>query len=440
MSAAPGLHGRFLRLSGPNILANLLVPLASTIDVALLGRLATVEDLAGVALSIVLFDVFLWGFGFLRMATTGLTAQARGRGDADEERTLALRAVGLGLLAGVVILALRIPLREVGFLALQGSEATEVAARAYFDARILGAPFVLANYAWLGWLLGREQSGRTLLVSAVGHGANIGFNVWFIAGLGLGAQGAGYGTALSQVLMFVTAFALAAPGLAWSAVRPLLPRLRDTAALRSFFSLGRDITIRTLLLVGTFAVFTNVAATMGAVALAATAVLRQVVLLTAWFVDGFAFAVESLVGVFSGARDPASLRAVLWLAVAWGTAISAVIAVACVLLPGPLLGALVDHADVMTALEGMVGWLVPVLVLSAPAYALDGFFLGMTAGGTLRRAMVWSCLLGFAPWAAVAAWTQNVHWLWAALALFMLARTVTLGRHVPATLRALPAS
>lgn len=437
MTAVPGLHGRFLRLSGPNILANLLVPLASTIDVALLGRLATVDDLAGVALSIVLFDVFLWGFGFLRMATTGLTAQARGRGDVDEERTLALRGVALGLLAGTLVLAVHVPLRELGFLALQGPPETETAARAYFDARILGAPFVLANYAWLGWLLGREQSGRTLLVSAVGHGANIGFNVWFIAGMGLGAQGAGYGTALSQVLMFFVALSLAAPSLPWSAVRALVPRLRDTRALRGFFSLGADITVRTLLLVGTFAVFTNVAATMGAVALAATAILRQVVMIAAWFVDGFAFAVESLVGVFAGARDPVALRAVLRLATLWGVGVSVVAAAACVAFPEALLGALVDDPEVMASLRATVGWLVPVLVLSAPAYVLDGFFLGMTSGAILRRAMVWSCAIGFAPWAAIAAVTDSLHALWAALALFMLARTVTLGWRVGPALRTL---
>lgn len=435
MTSTSGLHARFLRLSVPNIVSNLLVPLASTIDIALLGRLAAVEDLAGVALATVLFDVFLWSFGFLRMATTGLTAQARGRGDVDEERTLALRALSLGLLAGLAILLLRWPLREIGFLALQGSAELEVAARAYFDARILGAPFVLANYAWLGWLLGREQSGRTLVVSIVGHGANIGFNVWFIAGLGMGAQGAGYGTALSQIVMFVTATALAAPALPWSAIRALAPRLRDARALRDFFALGRDITIRTLLLVGTFAVFTNVAATMGAVTLAATAVLRQVVMLAAWFVDGFAFAVESLVGVFAGAGDGSSLRTVVRLAMLWGTAISAVVALACVAFPEALLGLLVDHDDVLVALRDLVLWLVPVLVLSAPAYVLDGLFLGLTAGTELRRAMVVSSAIGFAPWVTIAALTKDAHWLWASLVLFMLARTITLGRRADAAIR-----
>ncbi len=437
MTGDRGLQGRFLRLAVPNIVSNLMVPLASAIDVALLGHLADVRDLAGVALATVLFDVFLWGFGFLRMATTGLTAQARGRGDPDDERTIALRAVALALTAGTAILLLQWPLREAGFLVLQGSAELEVAARAYFDARIWGAPFVLVNYAWLGWLLGREQSGLALVMSMVGHGMNIVLDVVFIAGLGWGAAGAGAATALSQVAMTAVALRLVAPALPWSGVRRVLPRLRDRRALRAFFSLGRDITIRTLLLVGVFAVFTNVAAAMGTVTLAATAVLRQVVMLAAWFVDGFAFAVESLVGVFAGAGDREALRRTLRLALAWGVGTSAIVAVACVLFPRALLGLLVDHADVMDRLVETVLWLVPVLVLSAPAYVYDGFFLGLTAGTTLRRAMIVSTLVGFVPLVVVATVTGEVHWLWASLSTFMLARTWTLGRHVAGHLRAI---
>lgn len=435
MNGIRGLQSRFLRLAVPNILSNLMVPLASAIDVALLGHLADVRDLAGVALATVLFDVFLWGFGFLRMATTGLTAQARGRRDPDAERTIALRAVAIAVSAGVAILVLQWPLREAGFLALQGTAELEVAARPYFDARIWGAPFVLLNYAWLGWLLGRERSGQALIMSMVGHGTNIVLDVAFIAGLGWGAAGAGAATALSQVAMTAVALRLVAPALPWSAVRRVLPRLRDRRALGGFFSLGRDITIRTLLLVGVFAVFTNIAAAMGTVTLAATAVLRQVVMLAAWFVDGFAFAVESLVGVFAGQNDREALHRTLRVAMAWGVGTSTIVAVACVLFPRALLGLLVDHVDVMDRMVEIVLWLVPVLVFSAPAYVYDGFFLGLTAGGTLRRAMIVSTLGGFVPLAAVAVTTGDVHWLWAALSTFMLARTWTLGRQVAGHLR-----
>ena len=429
-----GLHGRFLRLSVPNILSNLLVPLASAIDVALLGHLAAVRDLAGVALATVIFDYVLWTFGFLRMATTGLTAQARGRHRADEERIIALRGVGIGVAVGLALVLLQVPLRELGFAVLQGGEDLQEAARAYYGARIWGAPFTLANYALLGWLLGREQSRRALVMSAVGHGANIVFDWIFIAGMGLGAAGAGAATALSQVLMFVGGVLLVRQALPWAEVRRLLPHVRERAALRGFFSLSADITVRTLLLVSAFAVFTNLAAAMGTAVLAATAVLRQVVMLAAWFVDGFAFAVESLAGVFAGSGDRTSLRRVLRLSLVWGLGTSTIFALAFVLLPRPLFGLLTDHAEILDLVEHYAIWLLPVLVFSAPAYVLDGYFLGLTRGRVLRRAMVVSALVGFAPLAVAAHVSGNAHVLWAALGVFMLARTITLGRRVPPTL------
>jgi MATE family multidrug resistance protein len=205
MSDDRGLNRRFLRLSGPNIASNLLVPLASAIDVALLGHLAAVEDLAGVALGTVLFDYVFWTFGFLRMATTGLTAQARGRADEAAEQLVAWRGLAIAASAGIAILIFSRPLGVAGFALMQGNAELHAVALEYYRWRILGAPFTLANYALLGWLLGREQSSRALVMSAVGHGANIVLDVWFIAGLGLGAAGAGAATAISQVTITASA-------------------------------------------------------------------------------------------------------------------------------------------------------------------------------------------------------------------------------------------
>jgi MATE family multidrug resistance protein len=438
MSEDRGLNRRFLRLSGPNIASNLLVPLASAIDVALLGHLAAVEDLAGVALGTVLFDYVFWTFGFLRMATTGLTAQARGRADEAAERLVAWRGLAIAATAGTAILVFSRPLGVAGFALMQGSPELHAVALEYYQWRILGAPFTLANYALLGWLLGREQSGRALAMSAVGHGANIILDVWFIAGLGLGAAGAGAATAISQVTMFLAALLLCGRDLVpgtWSEIRA---GLADRTALGQFFSLSRDITIRTLLLVSTFAVFTNVAAAMGTAVLAATAVLRQVVIVAAWFIDGFAFAVESLAGVFHGARERERLLSTLRLAMNWAMGTTALFILLTVGFPGPTLGLLTDKPELMEIVLRYRWWLIPVLGLGAPAYILDGYFLGLTAGRTLRVAMIWSTLFGFVPLALLAAWLADADLLWAALATFMAARTVTLGMKTGATLRAAP--
>lgn len=438
MQSGDGLSRRFLNLAGPNIASNLLVPLASAIDIALLGHLGSVEDLAAVALGAILFDYVFWTFGFLRMATTGLTAQTRGRDDRDGERIVAWRGLAIALAAGLAILLLRTPLRGGGFALLQGDAGLHAIAAGYFDARILGAPFTLANYVFLGWFLGREQSGRALAMSAVGHGTNIVLDWWFIGVLGLGAAGAGAATALSQVAMLGCALALAGTSL-WTGARgQFLADLLDRHELGRFFSLSRDITIRTLLLVSTFAVFTNLAAAMGTMILAATAVLRQVVIVAAWFVDGYAFAVESLAGVFAGAGERESLRRTLRIATLWSLATSLVVIALAVGLPRPVLGLLTDKPELLDLAARYRWWLIPVLAFSAPAYVLDGYFLGLTDGRTLRGAMIRAVLIGFAPLAALAAWRSSADLLWLALSGFMLARSITLGLRVPATLRGQP--
>lgn len=435
MAPPQSLSHRFLRLSGPNIASNLLVPLASAIDIALLGHLAAVEDLAGVALGTVLFDYVFWTFGFLRMATTGLTAQARGRQDALAVNLVAWRGLAIALTTGLVILLLRGPLGELGFSLMQGDRALHAVAADYYRWRILGAPFTLANYVLLGWFLGREQSGRALIMSAVGHGTNIILDLWFIGGLGWAAAGAGAATAISQVCMCLTAVLLGGAALRPRRQRNFLDQLVEPVALREFFSLSRDITIRTLLLVSTFAVFTNLAASMGIIVLAGTAILRQIVVVAAWFIDGFAFAVESLAGVFQGSQDRTQLVRTLRLAMGWAMGTTALFVLFTVAVPGPLFGLLTDKPELMDHVLRYRWWLIGVLGLGAPAYILDGYFIGLTAGSTLRTAMLWSALLGFAPLATLAAWRQSPDLLWAALAAFMLVRTVTLGLRTRATLR-----
>ena len=438
MPGPESLSRRFLRLSGPNIASNLLVPLASAIDIALLGHLADVEDLAGVALGTVLFDYVFWTFGFLRMATTGLTAQARGRSDRLGEQLVAWRGLSIALAAGLAILVVHRPLGAAGFAIMQGDASLHAVANEYYRWRILGAPFTLANYALLGWFLGREQSGRALAMSAAGHGTNIVLDLWFIAGLGLGAAGAGAATALSQVAMFGSALALGGRALVpdtWGALRA---QLLERAALREFFSLSRDITIRTLLLVSTFAAFTNIAAAMGTAVLAATAVLRQIVMVAAWFTDGFAFAVESLAGHFHGAGRSDQLAGMLRIAMTWSLGTTLVFVALAVGLPELVLGVFTDKPELLEIAKRYRWWLIPVLGLGAPAYVFDGYFLGLTAGRTLRIAMFWSVALGFVPLAALAMWTRNADLLWASLASFMLARTISLGMKSGATLRATP--
>jgi len=416
----------FLRLAGVNILSNLLVPLAGLLDVAFLGNLAEIRHLAGVAIATVLFNYLYWTFGFLRMGTTGTTAQAVGRGDGDEVLLTGLRGGAIALMVGLGIVLLQAPLREIGFALLSATPEVKQAGRDYYNAMIWGAPATLLNLVWMGWFLGRGKGREVLLLSAVSNGVNVVLNYWLIVRLGWASTGAGAATALSQYAMLAVALGLLSREVAWAQVQAVFPKVWNAAALKSLVLLNGNIVIRTFALITTFALFTNLSSAMGATVLAANTLLLQVVTLAAYFIDGLAFATETYAGQFHGAGEGNRLRALAKLSGGLSLALGLAIALLFALLPQPLFRLLTHHADVLEGVRQSVWWLLPLLGFGSLAYMLDGYFLGITAGNVLRTSALISSLLGFAPIAAIAWHTQSNALLWLALTCFMAARMVTL--------------
>lgn len=426
VSADPSLPRRFARLTLLNVFSNITVPLASLVDTALLGHLADLRFLAGVALAAVLFEYLYWSFGFLRMGTTGTTAQAWGRGDQPAVFLTLYRSLLIAAVLGVAIFLLQGPLREAGFGLLSGAPEVENAGRSYFNARIWAAPAALANFVFLGWFLGREESGAALWMTFVANVANIVLDYVFIVRLGLAAFGAGLATAISQYLMLICGLTL------WLRRPGRIPwrwtNVVDPQALKVMFRLNRDILVRTVLLITAFALFTNCSALLGTVVLAANTVLLRLVSLVAYLVDGAAFAVESLGGIFGGAGDSRSFARLYRGAMAIGILMTLPLLALFVLAPGAVIGLLTSHPEASDVARTYLPWLVPVLLFGASAYIYDGLFLGLTAGQSLRNTMLVSTLGVFLPIALLAVHRADNHLLWAALTLFMVARTVTLWR------------
>ncbi|WP_353258710.1 MATE family efflux transporter [Prochlorothrix hollandica] len=425
------LYLAFLRLSVVNILSNFLVPLASVVDTAFLGHWAAVEDLAGVSLATVLFNYLYWTFGFLRMGTTGLTAQAVGQGDDRESQVILVRNGAIALGVGLGLVLLQDPLGWLGFHLLSGSEAVEAAGQAYYRSRAWGAPATLINFVLWGWFLGRAEGRWVLLLSALANGGNGVLDYGFIVVWGWGSGGAGLATALSQYLTLAAGLGLVARhGITWD--RALWQRVWDPAAIARTVAFSRDILIRTFALVSVFAIFTNLSAIIGTAQhqgttlLAANALLLQVVVLSAYLVDGLAFATESLVGQLAGQGRIREMEQLLRWAMGWGLGVSATIALGIVIQPR-LLSLLTNHPPVLQLAGQTVGWLVPVLVIGSLAYVLDGYWLGLTEGSLLRRSALWASGLGFAPLALVAGLSHSIQILWGALVGFMVVRSLTLG-------------
>ncbi len=435
VSAAPPFLPSFFRLAVANIVSNLMVPLASLVDTAFLGHLPDIHHLGGVALATVIFNVVYWSFGFLRMSTTGTTAQARGREDNPEIWLILLRNGLIALGLGLGILLLQVPIRELGFALLSAEPAVKAAGYAFYNARIWDAPAVLLNLVLLGWFLGQEMGKRVILLSLIGNGSNVVYNYLFITQLGWASTGAGLGTALSQYSMLLLGLGLIwrDGGAQWLA--RVRSQLWDTQALKGLFLLNRDILIRTFALILSFALFTNFSSALGTQTLAANTLLLQVVTLSAYFIDGLAFATESVAGRYYGSGSRTGLRQLLWVGGTTSVAIGLAFATAFVVFPQALFGLLTSHSEVIATVQRYVRWLVPTLGLGAIAYLLDGYFLGLTAGKILRNATILAALIGFIPLALVAASKANNHLLWLALAALMAARALTLLWAVPQSLR-----
>lgn len=427
---AEELRSRFFRLAVVNVLSNLLVPLAGLADTAFLGHLSDIRHLAGVSLATVLFNYIYWTFGFLRMGTTGTTAQAVGRQDQLAVYATLLRNGLLGIAIGLVILILQEPIRQIGFALLSATPDVEQSGQAYYRALIWGAPATLLNFVLLGWFLGRAEGRRVLVLSMVNNGCNVLLNYWLIVRLGWASAGAGAATACSQYLMLLIGLGFVLQEFPWSKRRLLTAQLWDLSVLTDTLRLNRDILIRTFALLSVFAAFTNISAAIGTLTLTANALLLQILSLAAYFIDGFAFATESLVGILKGQDDYRQMRHLLRLAGGVSFGLGIAIALLFILFPQPLFGILTSHDNVIISVSRYVPWLLPLLGFGSLAYILDGYFLGLTQGPILRRASIVSAVVGFAPLAALAWWLESTPLLWTALTCFMAARVITLGRNV----------
>ena len=424
------IYSRFGKLALVNIASNLMIPLASLIDVAFLGHLSEIRHLAGVAIATVLFNYIYWTFGFLRMATTGTTAQARGRGDEQEVQVILWRNCAIALLIGIAILILQQPLGNLGFALLHTDIEILESAQAYYDALIWAAPATLINFVLFGWFLGNEQSKQVLLLSITDKGTNIALDYLFIVKLGWSSAGAGGATAISQYVNLLLGLCLSWQFVPWRKCNYVISQICDFAQLKTVFALNRDILLRTWALVSALALFTNLSSTFGTTILAANTLLLQVISIASYFIDGIAFATESLVGYLHGEANYQQLAKLVKLAGVSSLAIGLSIAGLFCLFPAKLFGVLTNHEQVIVQVESYVLWLLPLLAFGAIAYMLDGYFLGLTAGKTIRNSMILSFLLGFLPLALVAAYLQNSQLLWLALVCFMAARAITLGLNV----------
>ena len=424
-------HRRVWRLSGPIILANLSTPLLGAVDTAVVGHLPDPSFIGGVAVGSVIFSFLFWGFGFLRMGTTGFTAQAHGAGDAAELRACLLRPLVLAFGFGCLVILLQGPVRQVALWAMEASAEVEGHTAVYFDIRVWSAPAVLVNYVVLGWLLGVQRPRAALALQILMNGINIGLDLIFVIGLGWDVAGVAWATLIAETTAALAGLALILKSLGRLPDAADWARLKDRGRLTALLRVNFDIFLRTLCLVLAFGIFTAEGAGFGDVVLAGNAILLQFQSFISHGLDGFAHAAEILAGGAQGAGNRRTFRRAVVVCSLWGLG-GALLAGLALLAGGPLLiAAFTSLPEVRLSAETYLWWMIVSPLISVWSFLLDGVFIGATRTAAMRNAMVLSLAVFLAAnWLLLPAFGN--HGLWLSLTLFMAARGLTMALYYPA--------
>lgn len=414
------MNKEILRLAIPNILSNISVPLLSTVDTALMGQLSALH-IGAVGVGAMIFNFIYWNFGFLRMGTTGITAQSYGKNSPITIILTLGRALFIAFLLAGLIMFFQIPFGQMSFYLMNLSTDQLPLVEKYFYIRIWAAPATLALYAFMGWFFGMQNAIYPLILTIIINVVNIICSIFFIKYLGLDVEGVAYGTVIAQYVGLLLAILLF-----FIKYRYLLPHLSTAAILkweelRQFLSINSDIFIRTLCLTFAFGFFYSQSSVGGEELLAVNVILLQFLNWMSYGVDGFAFASESLVGKHVGANQQQKLTQSIRLSFLWAMALASLYCFIYGVFGTTLVSIFSNQTAIISATQPYLFWMVLFPLLSTPCYIWDGIFIGLTASKAMRDSM----LIALFVYLLVHFLLKNSfgnHGLWLALLIFMMAR------------------
>ena len=424
-------------LAWPIILTNLSSPLLGAVDTAVMGHLPDAAYIGGVAVGAIIFSFLFWGFGFLRMGTTGFTAQAFGADDPVELRAALIRPLALGAGLGILLILLQAPIAAVVFPLIDASENVSAFAIAYYEIRIWSAPATLIQYGVIGWLLGLQRPWAAMTTQIAVNSLNILLDLYFVLELGWGVEGVAAATLIAEITGTLIGLAIVMQTLRGVGGSWNWPAILRRDRLVALFRVNRDIFIRTLCLILATSSFTAQSAAMSDVVLAANAILINLQHFLAHGLDGFAHAAEILGGGAVGARNRNAFRRVVLAATRLTVVSTLTIAAVYAFFGEGIIGLFTDIDAVVEAAAIYLPWMILSPVVSAPSFLLDGLFIGATRTVAMRNAMIVSLIVFLAACYLLVPALDN-HGLWLAFMIFMLARAVTLAVAYPALERSIP--
>ena len=441
-----------LKLAIPSILANITVPLVGMVDIAVAGHLdaSAAMMIGGIAIGSMLFDLLYWNFGFLRVGTGGLAAQAYGRGDRKECARILARAVGIALACALVLIAIQWVFVKAAFLVVDSSPEVQALATKYFYIRIWAAPATLSLMALKGWFIGMQDSVSPMATDMTVNGMNVlmsiilslGFTVGGLHYDGMGFAGVAAGTVVAQYSGLLVALSL----LLWKYRRNTLsavtlPELRGLFKgdeTRRFFVMNADLYVRSLCFIAIYIGFTVISARYGDVLLAVSSILMKLLMIFSYFTDGFAYAGEALTGKYIGAKDDLMVRQTVRWTFVWSMSIALIFMGIYHFAGVPMVRLMTEDQQVVEASRDFLPWLLLMPVVGCAAFTWDGIYIGATASKQLRNSMLWAVVAFVGLWvsgigvlnfvAAGAPTYGNIamHILMAAYFAHLLARTAYL--------------
>lgn len=432
-------HRRVWALAVPIIISNVSTPVLGMVDTAVVGHLPSPHYLGAVAIGAVIFTSLFWLFGFLRMGTSGLAAQAYGAGDMAESAAILSRALMTAIGLGVLIILLGTPIKAAAFSFFDTSPAVDSAARIYYDIRLWAAPATLVNYALLGWFLGMQRAVLGLVLQLILNMANIILDLAFVMGLGWTVDGVAFASVLAEGVAAIVGLAIAIRMIRRSRIRwaVIWQQTGDTSAFIRLALINRDIFLRTLCLIAATLWFTRQSARFGETVLAATAILQQLHLFMAHGLDGFAHAAQALIGRTVGAGRRADLIAAIRASTIWAGVAAFLFAAVYAIGGTTIIAVLTGLPDVRTMAALYLPWATLMPVVAVWSFQLDGIFIGATRTRAMRNSMALSLVVFLTTtWLAIP--VLGVHGLWLAMIVFMIMRAVTLGTYLPALIRSVP--
>ena len=382
------MNKEILRLALPNIITNVTVPLLAMADTAIAGHLPSALYIGAVSAAGVIFNFMYWNFSFLRMGTSGFTAQAFGASDEKECVNILLRALFTAFAAGIILTVLGGFIFKAAFFFLRASPETQSFAGEYFFVYIWAAPFALAMFALMGWFTGMQNAKAPMITAISANIVNIAASLLFVFVFDMKIKGIALGSLTAQIFAFFLAVFI------WFKRYGALKKyvsaefLKSASAFAAFFKVNRDIFLRSFALIAVTVFFTSVSARSGDVLLAANSLLMQFFILFSYIMDGFAFAAEALSGKYFGARDYSKLGLIIRRIFLWGVVLAFIFTALYSVFSGEILSLLTDKPQIVSAALKYKAWAVLVPLAGFAAFLWDGVFVGITASKQMRNAML----------------------------------------------------